>query len=452
MRRGVSNSKRSPTRLPATSSDMGLAAVLGATCLVVPWLFVLALDDVFAVPKLTALTLAALVGGVVLGRSWRVARLERRLALGFIDLALAGLVLWNALAVLLSLSPIRSVVGEPLLHQGFFSLMLYVAFFYLARFATTEEAGLFLVLAGVAAGATVVAAYALVQRADLDPIWAYPERGRVFSTLGQPNALAAYLVFGIPAAAALLVRHQTGWFRGPMVLSIGMMVAALVLSFSRAGYAAFVAVVSMLLLPLWRGLRDGVARSMFVSSLIIGATLIPFIHPFRTALIEVPARAASSLDIQERSVQEHLALWAVAVRVIVDHPVLGIGPEMFPEMFPRYRDLVLTSDDASLFIGKRAESPHNVYLAIAIGAGLPALVAYFTFLVGCSRELLRACRDRGSPERRIALLAVLAAVVGHLISDVFMTADVTSTWLLWLFLGAGVGMTTALDHPGARPA
>jgi hypothetical protein len=43
----------------------------------------------------------------------------------------------------------------------------------------------------IAIGASVVAGYALLQRVGLDPVWSELRDGRVFSTIGQPNALGA---------------------------------------------------------------------------------------------------------------------------------------------------------------------------------------------------------------------------------------------------------------------
>ena len=46
------------------------------------------------------------------------------------------------------------------------------------------------------------------------------------------------------------------------------------------------------------------------------------------------------------------------------------------------------------------------------------------------------------------LIALLAAIVGHLVTDASMTAEVTSAWLFWVLLGAALGFTRTGVHTG----
>jgi O-antigen ligase len=137
-------------------------------------------------------------------------------------------------------------------------------------------------------------------------------------------------------------------------------------------------------------------------------------------------------------VHRHLELWAVAATVAIDHPLFGTGPETFPEVFPRYARQVLGRKRADSFTNVRVESPHNVYLAIAAGAGLPALALYVAIIVLAAVSMGRSVVAMDGGWTRVALAAMLAAVGGHVVTDMFMTADVTSSWLFWVVMGAGV--------------
>jgi O-antigen ligase len=132
--------------------------------------------------------------------------------------------------------------------------------------------------------------------------------------------------------------------------------------------------------------------------------------------------------------------------VAADHPLLGTGQETFPDQFSRYADEVLPSERAAYFDAFRVESPHNVYLGVAAGAGFPALAAYAALLAACAYALVGAARAAGR-EVRLLLVGVLAAGAGHLVTDAFMSPDLTGTWLFWLLLGAG-----AAAAAGARRA
>jgi O-antigen ligase len=102
-----------------------------------------------------------------------------------------------------------------------------------------------------------------------------------------------------------------------------------------------------------------------------------------------------------------------------------------------------------LFEQFRVESPHNQLLAVASGAGIPAAVAYLGVLVGITRTLWRRVSADIEPVRRLAVVAVVAAGAGHLVTDSFMSAEVTSSWLFWTLAGAGVGIALEPAHPEA---
>ncbi len=430
--------------LALSGSDRALAAIIVASCLVVPLLFTIALQDSFALPKVTALQIIVVVGLVLLAVRLAVSGISKTAFVGPLDIAVLALVLFNIAAFAFSIDPRQSLNGEYLQYQGLLSILLYVGFFYLARTSLRDERRLALLFTGIAAGGTVVAAYALVQKAGFDPIWSYTPEGRVFSTIGQPNALAAYLVLAIPVSASLLPRTQS-LVRGVILLAIGMMVAALAFTLSRGGYAGFVVAASIMLIPLIRSLRLSPRTVLYalIPCLAVAVVVASLVQPVRDTATQVWSRAVSSTDLEDSSVRMHLDMWAVGAHISLDNPVLGAGQETYPELFPRYRDAVLEPSRASAFMPFRPESPHNVYLAIAAGVGIPALAAYVAVLAGFFYLAVRALKATRSKWRRIALVALLAAVAGHLVTDAFMTAEVTSSWLFWILMGAGLGLAGA---------
>jgi membrane-bound metal-dependent hydrolase YbcI (DUF457 family) len=75
---------------------------------------------------------------------------------------------------------------------------------------------------------------------------------------------------------------------------------------------------------------------------------------------------------------------------------------------------------------------------VAAGAGIPALVAYLTLLGAIAVVLVRAARRDPDPRRRWWFAALATALAAHLVTDAFMTADLLTTWLFWVLMGAGV--------------
>jgi O-antigen ligase len=145
----------------------------------------------------------------------------------------------------------------------------------------------------------------------------------------------------------------------------------------------------------------------------------------------------------DESIGNHLDQWRVAVRIIEDHPILGTGPETYPEEFPAYSREVLPPSAVKYFDQFRVESPHDEILALATGSGIPSAIAYCALLVGIAVTLSRRLRANGDSSLRIALAAVLAAGAGHVVTDSFMSAEVTGSWLFWVLLGAAIGASAA---------
>jgi O-antigen ligase len=168
----------------------------------------------------------------------------------------------------------------------------------------------------------------------------------------------------------------------------------------------------------------------------------------------IAERAVLGAALDESSTASHLDLWAVGIRVALDNPILGVGPEIYPSLFPEYRDRVLSPARAAIMARFRPESPHNVPIAVADAAGVPALVAYLALVAGI---LVAAARRLATASRRERwlLAGLIAAVVGHLVTDLFMTAEAAGSWTFWVLLGVLSVLASAprsTNVPDSSPA
>lgn len=424
----------------------GLLGVLVAGCIVVPCVFTTRLQAAFIVPKLgvlwamLALSLALIAFGALRSATFPGAARP----IWFVDVVAVSFVALSIAAWAFSTDHEQSLYGERLQHQGLLTVLLYVGFFYVARLSVTDIRRLRLLFWAIAIGAALVSGYALVQKAGFDPIWeGYLPGGRVFSSIGQANALAAYLVLAIPVSAALLF-GTTRRMRVAVLLATATMVAAFVFARSRGGYLGLLAVLVVLAIGWRHELGTHSRRAIYGLAVVVAAGAAVGALARAPSFTEEFRRLASSDD---SSVRFHLDAWKVAAEIVREHPVVGTGPETFPDVFPRYSHRVLPPDRASALDAFRVESPHNVYLTVAVGSGIPALVAYLGVIAGFFLAVLRAARTV-TREVKIALVAVLAGAAAHLVTDAFITADVTSTWLFWVAMGATLGLISS----GAMPA
>ena len=444
---GGIDSESGGSALPGTA----LAGLLSAVALVVPLIFTIAWADVFVLPKITALRLALLAGLALLALGKHLvdaapsARAHR-----IVDVAVISFAALTCIATVVSVDPELSLVGRTEQYQGLVTTLLYVAFFFLAREALTTQRRLRVFAAATVAGSAVVGVYAVLQQLKLDPIFHTLDKGRVFATIGQAEWLGAYLVIGLALGAGLLWQ-----VRGPRrlvgLLSLGVILVALLLTLSRGAYlglAAAATVFAVAMLPGARPSRRWVA-ALPVLAIVVGAAFL--LAPVRDEARVMASRAASTADLSEGSIADRLDLWQVGVEIAIDHPLLGTGPETYTELFPQYRDRMPVGRQ-TFWMAYSPESPHNVYLAIADGEGLPALAAYLTLVGAVLWQLARECTRAPSRAARALLAAVLAAAVGHLVADMFMTADVAGSWLTWLLLGAAVGYAERIGLTGRERA
>ncbi len=422
-----------------------VGGLLLASAAVVPLVFSIALDDVFSTPKLSTMWVVFAVVVAVL--AWNTVR-GRRPAFEWvtaIDVWVLALVALSVVSFIFSVDRVQSLWGERLQHQGLVTLLLYAGFFFVARAVLAGPARLVLLTRAIGVGASIVAAYAVVQWLGLDPIWTELPQGRVFSTIGQSNALGAYLAMTLPLAIVTAVGAESRKARVAWIVATMLQVVALALTISRGAYLALAISVVVLLVAMRRDLRWPGRRAIVLTGVIVSATLIvvAFLGPARDTAEEIARRLVASTDTGvPGSVRMHLDLWNVAGEIIIDHPLIGTGPDTYAVVFPEYRDDVLPADQAALLAPFRVESPHNVYLAIATGSGLAALIAYLVMIGLSYRVIGRRMRTAGR-EHRLVLTGVIAAVTGHLIADLFITAEVTGTWVFWMLLGSAIGTVTS---------
>jgi O-antigen ligase len=424
-----------------------LFVVIAIACVAVPAVFTTRIEAVFVVPKLGVLWGLLAICMCLAAFQALFARQPPRLRpVWAVDAAVVSFLGLTTLAWIFSGDGEQSLYGERLQHQGLLTTLLYVAWFYVARIAISDIGDLRRLLAFVAAGGALIAGYALVQKTGLDPVWeGFLPGGRVFSSIGQSNALAAYLVLVLPLAASFAFDARSVVRVVSLVVSSALLVA-FVFTQSRGGYVGLLAAGIVVAV----GWRDELHLPRRVTA-VTAVTAVTVVTVVTVATLAAGGQLGRLASTKDASTQFHLDAWRVAAEIAKDHPVLGTGPETFPDVLPRYTHDVLPAQRASELDAFRVESPHNVYLGIAAGSGLPALIAYLVAIGGFIVVTVRTLRA-ATREVKIVVVAVLGAVAGHLATDTFMSPEVTSTWLAWIVLGGLLGMISCEMRQSQTPA
>jgi O-antigen ligase len=422
-----------------------LAALVVGTSLALPLVFVPGLDDGYALSKTVLLWIVGVIGSVTLLGYLVIGGPLLRRSRPRMDLALIVFIVLTGLSALASTDVGQSITGEPFQYQGLLTVLLYVAAFFLAGLVVGTPERLRALMSGHLVVGGVVAVYAIAQHFGVDPFWSGPPDDRPISSVGQANNVAAYLDLAIVIGIGL-------WPRGGrrMRTAIGavlvLSVIGLGLTLSRGGYLALVAgIAAMAVATRWspsRTTRRRLVAGVMASAVVaVGLLTIPIL---REPVERVADRVIGSSSAEDGSIRMHVDLWQVGAAIAVDRPFLGTGPETFPLVFDGYLDEVLTQDRATFIRRFRIESPHNQFIGIAAGSGIPALVAYLVFLALVAATCVRHLRNDPAGSHWIAR-TVLGVLAVHAVSTFFMTPETSTSLVFWVLIGSGLA---AMPAPG----
>lgn len=243
-------------------------------------------------------------------------------------------------------------------------------------------------LRGVALGGVLVALVTLVASAGGSA--SYLEPKVVFA---NPNHLAALANLGAFTALGLAIRSRGS---GRLLWLGGFLVCGLVsaLSLSRGGITAFVlAALSFAWLQARTLAADG--RRPPQRRLLLGALLGVAVAAGTLAAGPLLEQAATLRTVGQES---RLSLWPVALRLLRDHPLLGIGRGAFATAFAAYKV------EADPYTYTHAESE---LLQLPIDLGLPLGVLVLALLAWA---LVRALRRTDLSRAEVGALAGVLAV------------------------------------------
>jgi O-antigen ligase len=194
------------------------------------------------------------------------------------------------------------------------------------------------------------------------------------------------------------VRWRQAWRMLPAAV---VTLAALAFTYSRNAWLGLAAGALGLVLTARKSLR---IVAVLVTLLVLGAVTMPG---------PVNERARSVANLEDRTLQDRVAMWRSGLSMIADHAFLGVGPGEVRTWYQHYR-----RPEA---IRPSTGHLHNSAIQIAAERGLPALVAWLWLWVVFFREgwsiLARVPRESGV--QRALVCASLAGVVGFLVAGLF---------------------------------
>lgn len=429
-----------------------LGWILAAGLLVaVPLIFHRGFAEQFSYIKLVLTKTLVLVGLVAcaLGLVWRWFSWPKRFALGPpVALLMAAVLLscWN------SPVPVFSLVEAEYFLCGPFWLLLLILW-------GGGEARLRALAVLVAAAGTVVAAIALLQWSGHDPllfggyriVWGtMVGRMRLYSTFGNPNFVAGYLIGAIFLALALAgVSAKFPW-KVAACVSVGAMFAAIVGTRSRGAWLGLAAglVVARLMWRSAAGAGEPSPQSAGVNG--NGSTLAKcVVVPAALALATTGLRA--TMEALVSRFEGRVYLWRASWPLFAEHPVFGSGWGTFQLQFLELQARFLQAHPEVVRYWTHTRQLHNDPLQVLLEAGIVAAVASGWVLWAYGRETRRALA--GAPRStRLWVGASAGGVTAILLNSLFNFQLAIPPTLLLLFTLLAIPSLLSVDRAAQEPA
>lgn len=197
------------------------------------------------------------------------------------------------------------------------------------------------------------------------------------------------LVISIALAKLLFGQRERAW----PALVMPALVLAIVLTSTRTAWVGVFAGAAVLFM-----LKD---LRLLATLPVVGALIIALSGPIITE------RFASMFDRNDPTRRDRIAMLREGAHMVRDHPLLGLGPNGVQAAYAQYR----------VPEAVEAVNPHlhNVPMQIAAERGLPALLAWLTFVTVALVDLLRAFRG----PQRVPAAAGIAAIAAMLTAGLF---------------------------------
>jgi O-antigen ligase len=387
--------------------------------------------DRFFVPKELVLHASALLAG------WLAWRAQRRIAFTWVDLLLA-------LYLVLSIASGVFATNHWLALRAVTLTASSLAVYWAAR--AIRDAGDARPLLGTLAFAVVLGTITSLLQTYGVEMELFSINRAPGGTLGNRNFIAHMAAFGAPIVllSALAARRFLGFIIG--ALGATLVVAALILTRSRAGWLAFAAVLLVFFLAMFvapqlrrhgRTWRRLALLALLGAGGITAAVLTPNTLEWRgdTPYLDSMRGVA---NYQGGSGAGRLVQYRQSLEMALEDPLLGVGPGNWAVAYPEHAaggDPSMSGSNAGMTSNPW---PSSDWVAFVSERGLAAaalLALAFMAMATRGLQCLLNARDSDDALRATALLATLLAVAVAGLFDAVLMLGLPAL-LVWAALGA----------------
>jgi O-antigen ligase len=348
-------------------------------------------------------------------------------------------VAWTVVTAM-GISPAVSFWGTWPRWSGWWTQMHYVILFLLAAATLSTHGQLYRLMVPVSAGAAISGAYALYQRMY-----------RPHSTFGNPNFMADYITLALPLTLACAFAARRRAVRALWISSALLQIIAVYATETRASWVALSGGLPLLGILLVRQRGGQWVRLMLglaVAGVVAGGGLFVFREQLRSAgpvgnLIRV-------FETRPQSANSRFVVWGTGLRLWLDKPLSGFGPDSFgtvaPRRLPAQSHAILNESNQELF-----DRAHNVTIdgLVATGAiGMGSLVVLAALVLWCGARLALPAGEEANAAQALGdgkhlrghplSIGLVASFATYWVAQQFSIESAGASSLAWTLAGIAV--------------
>lgn len=336
----------------------------------------------------------------------------------------------STLVVSVAVAPeqVRAVLGAYSRWNGVATYLGFITIAVVASIAVTDPNRRRTLESVIVWTAVVVAAYALLQRAGLDPLpWDFVYVGSP-SFLGNPNFASSYIGITVPLLVVRVLGARDVRARARWLGLILVLVGGIVATHSYLGVAALILGTAVLGGVTVATSERRLARPFLLLTCGGVVVLVGALAAMWTGALSAPY-----------AVGIRLYYWRAALGMVSDFPIFGVGFGRFEDFFRRYRP---PDGMESFGVGALADNPHSVPFTMLAEGGLLVGLGWVVFFACVLVLVVRHLKViRGAPiHERLAYAAWVGLLVAYL-AQAAASFDVVSVGVLgYVIVGTLVAM------------
>ena len=316
-----------------------------------------------------------------------------------LDLPILLFLLSQILSTIFSIDTHTSLWGYySRFHGGLMSTISYIVLYY-AFVTNIKISNLKYQISNILLSATLVSLYGVAEHFGIDKqLWVQDVQNRVFSSLGQPNWLSAYLVALLPLPIFLALQQKSKKLVTANCLLAALFLVTIWFTKSQSGLGAtavvLTAIVAYILIQKLQPITSNYQKLLISLPLItLAIFLVAFKWPFFQKISPLGPPNLDQVVVQDKkqriggsdSLIIRQVVWQGARELAKRNPLFGSGVETFGYSYFSVRPAIHNLLSEWEFLYNKA---HNEYLNTLANTGFLGLFTYL-FLVISTLNLLK---------------------------------------------------------------